>query len=213
MTGSREAVYFTRQELTDESRRFLAGIRNVPYVDPEGRFALVHGSFVGSEDDNNGRRYEDIYIFEAHDAAYAMHRLCFSDDESESGWKHVPLGVVGHTHQPTYAKRWAGYSQGGEGLEFHSPVPESDIEVRHADKPNPQNYGNILWMPKSLVNFGSVGQPRDGDPRAAWGIFEIDGDKITLHYRRTPYDIAETQQRMEAAQLPRKLIDRLARGR
>lgn len=208
---AQEAVYFTRKTLTNESRGFLAGLKNVPYLDPEGRFALVHGSFAGNETDSHGRRYEDIYIFEAHDATYAMHGLCF-DDASETGWIHAKLGIVGHTHKPTYANMWAGYPEGGERLEFVLPVPPSKIKVSLGNEPEP-SYRNILWKPKALVNFGSVGQPRDRDPRAAWGIFEIDGDNITLHYRRTAYDIAETQRRMIEARLPQRLIERLAHGR
>lgn len=209
---ARDAVYFTREELTDESRTYLEGLGNIPYIDPEGRFELVHGSFAGSENSSHGGRYEDVYVFEDHDAAYAMRRLRFEDDASETVWKHVKLGIVGHTHRPTYATMWAGYPEGGERLEFDSPVPPSDIKVDFGEEPE-KPYGGILWQPKALVNFGSVGQPRDGDPRAAWGIFEIDGDNITLHYRRTPYDIAETQRKMREAHLPQKLIDRLAVGR
>jgi diadenosine tetraphosphatase ApaH/serine/threonine PP2A family protein phosphatase len=61
-----------------------------------------------------------------------------------------------------------------------------------------------------IVNPGSVGQPRDNDPRAAFALFDPDSGEIT--FRRIEYDIAETQAQMESAGLPRPLITRLALG-
>lgn len=62
-----------------------------------------------------------------------------------------------------------------------------------------------------LINPGSVGQPRDGDWRAAFSIF--DEEKRQVEYYRTPYDVARTQEKMEAAGLPEPLIRRLSFGR
>jgi len=61
-----------------------------------------------------------------------------------------------------------------------------------------------------LVNCGAVGQPRDGDPRAAFGL--LDTTDRTLEVRRVPYDVASAQQRIRDAGLPGMLADRLARG-
>ena len=61
-----------------------------------------------------------------------------------------------------------------------------------------------------LVNPGSVGQPRDGDPRAACCIFDTDSGTITL--RRCPYDVAAEAQDILDAGLPRYLGERLFRG-
>jgi len=68
-----------------------------------------------------------------------------------------------------------------------------------------------LQAGRMLINPGSVGQPRDGDPRAAYAIF--DSDKQTVIGKRVPYDIVKTQSAMRAAQLPERLINRLANGR
>lgn len=62
-----------------------------------------------------------------------------------------------------------------------------------------------------LINPGSVGQPRDSDWRAAFAI--LDRDKHAVEYYRTPYDISQTQHKMEKAGLPEPLIRRLAFGR
>jgi diadenosine tetraphosphatase ApaH/serine/threonine PP2A family protein phosphatase len=63
---------------------------------------------------------------------------------------------------------------------------------------------------RCLVNPGSVGQPRDGDARAAYALLETDGG--TIAFRREPYDVAETQRRIRARALPAFLADRLAVG-
>ncbi len=64
---------------------------------------------------------------------------------------------------------------------------------------------------KKIINPGSVGQPRDGDPRASFIIY--DGLKKELSLFRVNYDIEAVQRKMEAAGLPRFLIERLSFGR
>lgn len=62
-----------------------------------------------------------------------------------------------------------------------------------------------------LLNPGSVGQPRDADPRAAYAIFDTEGKTLTL--RRTSYNVTLTQARILKAGLPHVLADRLMVGR
>jgi predicted phosphodiesterase len=61
-----------------------------------------------------------------------------------------------------------------------------------------------------IINPGSVGQPRDGDPRAAW--LELDLEAWTAVFRRVEYDIAGAQAAIRAARLPDSLAERLAYG-
>jgi diadenosine tetraphosphatase ApaH/serine/threonine PP2A family protein phosphatase len=61
-----------------------------------------------------------------------------------------------------------------------------------------------------LLNPGSVGQPRDGDPRAAWLMLDLDG--LTVSFRRTAYDIAGAAAAIRAARLPASLAERLEYG-
>jgi diadenosine tetraphosphatase ApaH/serine/threonine PP2A family protein phosphatase len=61
-----------------------------------------------------------------------------------------------------------------------------------------------------FFNPGSVGQPRNQDPRAAYAILDTDADAITFH--RIEYDIAQTQRQMTEAKLPIALIRRLEYG-
>lgn len=61
-----------------------------------------------------------------------------------------------------------------------------------------------------IINPGSVGQPRDGDPRAGCAIF--DTELMTVTFRRIPYDIKLTQQQLREEGLPESLILRLSMG-
>jgi predicted phosphodiesterase len=64
---------------------------------------------------------------------------------------------------------------------------------------------------KYFINVGSVGQPRDGNSKAAYVIYDLDEGLIEL--RRLDYDIATTQAKIRAAGLPERLADRLAHGK
>jgi diadenosine tetraphosphatase ApaH/serine/threonine PP2A family protein phosphatase len=64
---------------------------------------------------------------------------------------------------------------------------------------------------RMIVNPGSVGQPRDGDPRASYAILDV--EDMTCEFRRVVYPVEITQERMRARQLPLRLIERLEMGR
>jgi diadenosine tetraphosphatase ApaH/serine/threonine PP2A family protein phosphatase len=67
-----------------------------------------------------------------------------------------------------------------------------------------------VLSPRAILNPGSVGQPRDRDPRASFAIFST--DENTWDYHRVPYDVQSVQARMEEAGLPERHIIRLAAG-
>ena len=64
---------------------------------------------------------------------------------------------------------------------------------------------------KYFINVGSVGQPRDGDPRAAYVVYDMINNTVEL--RRIPYDIEKTQRKILDAGLPGRIAARLAQGR
>lgn len=64
---------------------------------------------------------------------------------------------------------------------------------------------------KYFINVGSVGQPRDGDPRSCYAIYDHDSKLIV--FRRIEYDMAKTQQKILDAGLPEMLAERLSEGR
>ena len=103
----------------------------------------------------------------------------------------------GHTHH-----------QGGFMLS-----PAGKFQSIHCDS---KNDGRTLILPIEeggcyLLNPGSVGQPRDGDWRAAFAI--LDEERQQVEYFRTPYDLPKTQDKMLKAGLPEPLIRRLELGR
>lgn len=107
----------------------------------------------------------------------------------------TPFCLVGHTHIPTVFMAVAG-TPGRERCRGFRPAPE---------KPQPTRGLRLIYNP------GGVGQPRDGDPRASYALYDSEAESLT-HYR-VPYDIAATQQRMLEAGLPEYLISRLEMGR
>ena len=62
-----------------------------------------------------------------------------------------------------------------------------------------------------LVNPGSIGQPRDGNPLASFAIFDSETRTVTIY--RVPYQLERAQRKILEAGLPRPLADRLALGR
>lgn len=92
----------------------------------------------------------------------------------------------------------------------HTHVPRVYVKT---DKVREVTADSIKIEPtaKYFINAGSVGQPRDGDPRACYAIY--DNESKIVVFRRVDYDMATTQQKILAAGLPEMLADRLAEGR
>jgi len=124
---------------------------------------------------------EDAYIFDELDAVRALKV------------SSRPLCLFGHTHYPvTFELSDQTFDSIGP-----SPAPETQLHLRAGSK--------------YLVNPGSVGQPRDGDPRAAYAI--VDTDKRCVELIRLAYPIEQAQAKVINAGLPEVLAQRLAVGR
>jgi diadenosine tetraphosphatase ApaH/serine/threonine PP2A family protein phosphatase len=126
---------------------------------------------------------EDEYVIAADEAANAFHYL------------ETRVAFFGHTHV-----------QGG--------FIWNQSRVETIARTSPRSDSQLMEIDPAcgyLVNPGSVGQPRDGDPRAAYALYDTDAGMLT--YRRTPYDIDGAQNRIRAAGLPPVLADRLSVGR
>jgi predicted phosphodiesterase len=109
---------------------------------------------------------------------------------------------IGHTHLPRFfrLKEDTEKDDEAEGLDslkvdMHVPEPGEVFELGEA---------------RVIINPGSVGQPRDGDRRASYGIY--DDAQMTVSFGRAPYDINLTQDLMREARLPARLIMRLDYG-
>ncbi len=100
----------------------------------------------------------------------------------------APLVLVGHSHVPLAMRLEDGRLEGG--------LAGDGTEV---------DLSGSRW----LLNPGSVGQPRDGDPRAAFLLLERGGK---ARFRRVPYDVEQTQMEIRERGLPDALAERLAHG-
>ena len=99
--------------------------------------------------------------------------------------------LVGHSHLPL-AFRWSD----GQGTVVMQRLREGEPVSLHGAR--------------VVLNPGSVGQPRDGDARAAYGIYDADAGTVVLH--RVAYAIGKVQREMERVGLPGPLAERLAHG-
>ena len=124
---------------------------------------------------------EDHYIFDADDASHAL----------DSATRRVCL--FGHTHLPVVFRRNPHLFDGF----LPSGPTDSLVEIESG-----LNY---------LINVGSVGQPRDGDPRAAFGIYDSAAPSVLI--RRVEYPVQTAQRRILDAGLPASLANRLGIGR
>lgn len=102
-----------------------------------------------------------------------------------------PVCFLGHSHVQLFISETMARSE-------QSPIQPADGDTLYIDSD------------RFIVNPGSVGQPRDNNPHAAFALYDTETRVVT--FRRVPYDIEKTQQQMEAAGLPRPLITRLALG-
>jgi diadenosine tetraphosphatase ApaH/serine/threonine PP2A family protein phosphatase len=98
------------------------------------------------------------------------------------------LCFVGHSHRP------AVWSLGSSGRDFDGRPTTVVLEAGR----------------RYIVNVGSVGQPRDRDPRAAYAVWDPEARRVTI--RRVAYDLAGARRKIVAAGLPRFLADRLTIG-
>jgi diadenosine tetraphosphatase ApaH/serine/threonine PP2A family protein phosphatase len=100
------------------------------------------------------------------------------------------VGAVGHSH----VALWFWRSEGGRTV---GEQADAGMEVD-------------LTKGEWLLNPGGVGQPRDGDPRAAWILLDL--ERPTAQWRRVEYAIEKAAKAIENAGLPRSLADRLYFG-
>jgi diadenosine tetraphosphatase ApaH/serine/threonine PP2A family protein phosphatase len=99
------------------------------------------------------------------------------------------IGLHGHTHVP------AAFIEDDGRIDVVQPHDGSELELRGR---------------RALLNPGSVGQPRDGDPRAAYAILDPEAGSISWH--RIPYEVGAVQAAMRAVGLPESVAARLSFG-
>jgi diadenosine tetraphosphatase ApaH/serine/threonine PP2A family protein phosphatase len=178
----------------------LLALRRVVFPGDFNPDAAVSGQWTAATLDASAREFLAGLEPEAHDAIADLYHASARDPV----WEYVlseeaaratlslarrPLVLVGHSHVPLALELDGGTLAGG-----HAPA---GMEVSLAGE---------RW----LLNPGSVGQPRDGDPRAAWLLLDVGDGRAS--FRRVAYDLSATQDEIRAAGLPASLAERLALG-
>ncbi|HEY6338586.1 MAG TPA: metallophosphoesterase family protein [Candidatus Sulfotelmatobacter sp.] len=110
----------------------------------------------------------------------------------------VPLTFFGHTHLQ------GGFFANEAGADGFRP------EYRTVGQPESVSL-QLKPETRYMINPGSVGQPRDGDWRAAYALYDTEAQVV--HFHRAPYNLKSAQDRIFAANLPGRLATRLAAGR
>ncbi len=174
------------------------GLTSVDYFNPAAREAVLWTDMVLSDEERNYLKnlpyemdFEDFQIVHSTPDDPAQWKYLLVEEEAGPlfDFFNGRLLFYGHTHVPVVFRRDA------EGTVHATGADDFILEkqVRY------------------IVNVGSVGQPRDGDPRATFAVYESESEKVTFY--REPYDIAAAQKRILQNDLPQMLAIRLAFGR
>lgn len=132
-------------------------------------------------------RDEDEYVLMRRDAYSILGRAS------------VPVTFFGHTHV-----------QGGFWIDDERDE-EGGLELKYTSRTGLQQLTvQLRETGKYMINPGSIGQPRDGDPRAAFLVYDTEQRAVTFF--RVPYNIAAAQEKIFAAGLPERLAIRLEEG-
>lgn len=178
------ALSWTRERLDGALQQYIAGLPTTLVLE---EFTLAHGS---------PRDHVREYVTHA-----GLARLNFDSFAT-------PYCLIGHTHQPLVFEQAFAVESPGD----HTP----ELMGRSRRATSIRTFVPVSGEPVALaqdrliVNPGSVGQPRDGNPDAAYMLF--DSDEATLVLYRVPYPVGQVQQKMATAGLPVRLAKRLAYG-
>ena len=179
---ARHAIAWTAATLTPDNRTWLAALPQGPVIIDQG-VEICHGTPFD----------EDVYVFDDLDALRGLRAA------------RRPLCLFGHTHVPAV-------------FQLADPTPDADGRFRSEGEldvmavPRGNDFRvNLAERARYLINCGAVGQPRDGDPRAAFGFYDTEARAVTMI--RAAYDVAGAQAKIIGAGLPEVLAQRLAVGR
>lgn len=179
---ARQAVMWTRAQLTPQNFAFLDSLADVP-IRPANQpdILITHAS-----------PREPVWEYVLTPTTALENFACFAES----------MCLVGHTHKPAIF-RWRlpqEVEQDGMPATVHYLQPTVGVGVQLTTSPTQ----------RLIVNPGSVGQPRDNDARAAYALFDTE-DRI-WRQERVAYPIELTQNQMREAGLPKRLSDRLSFG-
>lgn len=236
---ARSAVIWTREQLSEPCREYLSARPYVPVRPPANEnFLITHASprepvweyvLTPSIAMENFSVFLEQVCLVGHTHKPAIYRwqlydtsafLNQADDEYHVDEDETEYGDA--AYGPKSADTLDGESAASS--KKITPQPKgngasngavSKMEwVATVDQIMPENGVKITVKPSEterlIINPGSVGQPRDNDPRAAYVILDL--EKMTWQFERIVYPVELTQAQMEEADLPKRLIDRLSFG-
>lgn len=184
------AAAWTRLQLTPQNREWVRALPRGPILPPHqagARAMCAHGSPL----------HEDQYIVSMRDAWTPLQRM------------QTAITFFGHTHVQ------GGFSQSAQEWAEERPhfgTPDQDsMGTQSAAQTADRFTLHIAEGSRHLINPGSVGQPRDGDWRAAFAIYDDALSEVTFF--RVPYDVCAAQTDIRSAHLPERLASRLNTGR
>lgn len=195
---ARNAVIWTREQLSTPCREYLSALPYTPVRPPQlENFLITHAS---------PREPVWEYVLTP---SIAMENFSVFLEQ---------ICLVGHTHKPAIY-RWQLNDKSDLATETNGPQKSeqsnvSKYSIATVDQILPETGVKIMLTPtdseRLIINPGSVGQPRDNDPRAAYAILDL--EEMSWQYERIPYPVELTQAQMKEADLPKRLIDRLSFG-
>jgi predicted phosphodiesterase len=179
---ARQAVMWTRAQLTAENLAYLDELADIP-IHPQGEpdILVTHAS-----------PREPVWEYILTPITALENFASFSES----------ICFVGHTHKPAIFRWRLPQAAGEDGIPatVHYLQPSVGTGVQLTTSP----------VQRLIVNPGSVGQPRDNDARAAYALF--DTETRIWRQERVAYPIELTQNQMREAGLPKRLSDRLSFG-
>jgi diadenosine tetraphosphatase ApaH/serine/threonine PP2A family protein phosphatase len=168
-------------EFNEDARAMVLWTRSV--LDPESRTYL---------DSLPTKRVVDDFTLAHGSPRYPVWEYVLDYDTAAANFSYfeTPYCLIGHSHIPLHIVE----NRPGDLL-IQQPVNEEILSLKDQ---------------KIMLNPGSVGQPRDDDPRAAYAL--LDSEQLTWQFGRVPYAIEETQAQMREEDFPQALIERLSYG-
>jgi predicted phosphodiesterase len=193
---ARQAVLWTREQLTPPNRQYLESLADAPVRPPDaqGRSILI----------THASPREPVWEYILTPTVALENFAAFQEQ----------ICLVGHTHKPAiYRWKYFHLPPDGDAADPASPAGAGQ-GMATVELLQPRTDGALPLttsaVQRLIVNPGSVGQPRDNDARAAYALLDL--EQMNWVYNRVPYPIELTQNQMRAAKLPKRLIDRLSFG-
>ncbi|MDP6776118.1 MAG: metallophosphoesterase family protein, partial [Candidatus Latescibacteria bacterium] len=175
--------------------RAAAGLETPRYFNPIALTAILWTSDALQE--GLAEYLASLPLWEAEGEAFYTH----SSPCRPETWPYI--------HIPEEGRAALAYTEAGVCFVGHSHHPFVCSDA--GDEVIGEGAADLVATERYLINTGSVGQPRDGDPRAAFTLWDQAADRIEIH--RVPYDLEGAQRKIRSAGLPDLLAERLALGR